>query len=188
ERLRRVELAVVVEGDAAAGLPRHAGRAGGRRAVGRDDARPARRHGARADRVRVGVTAVPYPAAHGRHAVTGAGPREQRVLRDLPLHLELPGLLAVGTDVAGGDEGHVGGIDDQEGVLVVTFVASGIIADLVDLGEGNGAVQRDGVGNGRAVGAHVDRGPLGVEQVERVGRARVEADGVATTPARLRRR
>src|SRR5439155_3345022 len=153
-----------------------------------DDACPARRDGAGADRVRVGVTAVPYPAADRRHAVTGAGPREQWVPGDLPLHLELPGLLAVGTEVAGGDEGHVGRIDDQERVLIVTFVAGGIIADLVDLGEGNGAVQRDGVSYWRAVVAYVDCGPLGVEQVERVRQPRVEADGVAAAPARLCRR
>src|SRR5439155_23576694 len=101
-RLRRVDLAVVVEDRADAGLAREARRAAGRRAVAVDDALLAHGRRARAERVGVGVPAVPDPAADGGDPVAGTRPREERVLPDLELPLEGARLLAMRSDVPRG--------------------------------------------------------------------------------------
>src|SRR5437867_12885440 len=91
-RLRRVDLAVVVEHGADARL---AGQA-----VAVDDA-VLRGDRAGAERIGVGVPAVPDPAADRRQPIALAGPGEEGVLHDLELPLERARFLAVRADVAG---------------------------------------------------------------------------------------
>src|SRR5439155_15795126 len=134
-RLRGVDLAVVIEDRADAGLAREAGRAPRRRAVAVEDALLGHRGRARAERVGIRVPAVPDPAADGGDPVAGSRPREERVLPDLELPLERAGFLAVRPDVPGGDEPQVGGVDVDERVLVVAVVIAGVVAPLVDLRE-----------------------------------------------------
>src|SRR5439155_17916608 len=118
DRLRGMELAVVVEHGADTRLARNAAHARRRCAVAVQRAGLARRGRARALGIGVAVAAVPDPAAHGGHAIARAGPGKERVAADLELELELTILLTLRADVAGGDESHVGAIDVEERVLV----------------------------------------------------------------------
>jgi len=184
-RLEGMHLAVVVERHAHARFARGACGAEGRRAVSVDDAGLARGRRAGAGWIGAGVAAVPDPAAGPRVSVAFAGPREERVGTDLPFELDLTGLDALGTDVPGGHQAHVRGIDVDERVLVVGDVIAREIAGLVDLGETHHAMNRHRVRDGRAVGANIERRPFGIDEHEHVEQIGSDRHRIAATSAGL---
>src|SRR5207245_3867800 len=98
DRLRRVDLAVVVEHRPDARLGRETRRTAWLPAVAVDDALLAHRGRAGAEWIRIRVPAVPDPAADGGDPIAVARPGEDGVLADLELPLEVAGLLAVRPD------------------------------------------------------------------------------------------